>query len=260
MSKSSHKFQEEIQSVKAFEQDLKKDREEYMIDVLEYTQKSFDDVYRDLYRGELLMRDEWNEKNPQTPEEINKFYKETKNYVFDLGNWHFGSHRRFDVKLLAYCSESRPERVLDFGAGIGQNAYMLAREGIEVVVADVDSYTLDFAEWRFNKHRIPAMFWRVGKEPAPKAKFDMILCFDVLEHMPLEEAKKTVELLGSLKAPRAKVLLTAPFGKTSLNPMHFNRNVELDKLVQKHLSKNVLYTSDDVSYTRILWKIMTRAA
>ena len=76
----------------------------------------------------------------------------------------------------------------------------------------------------------------------------------------LEEAKKAVELLGSLKAPRAKVLLTAPFGKTSLNPMHFNRNEELDKLARKFLSEDILYTSDDVSYTKILGKIMTKAA
>jgi hypothetical protein len=119
VSKSSHKSQEEIQSVKTFEQDLTKDREEYIIDVLEYTQKSSDDVYRDVYRGETLVRDEWNEKNPQTPEEICKFYRETKNYLFDLGNWHFGNHRRFDVKLLAFCLKSRPKKVLDFGAGMG---------------------------------------------------------------------------------------------------------------------------------------------
>ena len=93
MSKSSHEFQEEIRSVKIFEQDLKKDREEYIIDVLEYTQKSFDEVYRDLSHGDLLMKYEWNEKNPQTPEEIRKFYKETKNYLFDLGNWHFARAR-----------------------------------------------------------------------------------------------------------------------------------------------------------------------
>jgi len=229
-----------------------KDREEYIIDVLEYTQKSSDEVYRDLYRGDILMRDEWNEKNPQTPEEISKFYKETKNYLFDLGNWHFGIHRRFDVKLLAFCLKSKPKKVLDFGAGIGQNAYILAKEGIDVVVADVDSYTLDFAEWRFKKHHVQAMFWRVNKEPAPNAKFDMVLCFDVLEHLPLEEATKTVELLGSLKAPRARVLLTAPFEKTGSCPMHFDRNEELDKLIQKFLSKDVLYTSEDLLYTKII--------
>ena len=199
-----------------------------------------------------------NEKNPQTPEEIHKFYKETKNYLFDLGNWHFGSHRRFDVKLLAYCLESRPKKVLDFGAGIGQNAYMLAREGIDVVVADVDSYTLDFAEWRFKKHHIPATFWRVDKEPVPNEKFDMILCFDVLEHLPLEEAKKTVELLGSLITSETKVLLTAPFGKTSSNPMHFNRNEELDKLVRKLLSKDALYGKNDFLYTNTLMRFLSK--
>jgi len=82
----------------------------------------------------------------------------------------------------------------------------------------------------------------------------------VWEGMSPENKKKTVELLGSLKAPRAKVLLTAPFEKTSLNPMHFNRNEELDKLIQKFLSKDVLYTSEDVLYTKILEKIMTKAA
>ncbi|HXX88248.1 MAG TPA: hypothetical protein VEH86_07390, partial [Candidatus Acidoferrum sp.] len=64
MGKSSHKFQEKMQSGKTFEQDLKKDREEYITDLSEYTRKSFDDVYRDLYRGEILIRDEWNEKSP----------------------------------------------------------------------------------------------------------------------------------------------------------------------------------------------------
>jgi hypothetical protein len=42
--------------------------------------------------------------------------------------------------------------------------------------------------------------------------------------------------------------------------MHFNRNEELDKLIRKFLSKDVLYTSEDVLYTKILEKIMTKAA
>jgi hypothetical protein len=52
----------------------------------------------------------------------------------------------------------------------------------------------------------------------------------------------------------------APFGKTSLNPMHFNRNEELDKLIQKCLSKDILYTSEDVSYTKTLGKIYAKTA
>ena len=156
---------------------------------------------------------------------------------------------------MAYCLKSNPKKVLDFGAGIGQNAYVLAREGIDIAVADVDSYTLDFAEWRFKKHHVPAMFWRVDKELALNVKFDLVLCSDVLEHIPLEEAKKTVELLGSLKAPRAKVLLTAPFEKTSFCPMHFNKNNELDKHIKKFLTKDVLYTNENVLYAKILEKL-----
>ena len=238
---------------------MRKDREEYIIDLLEYTQKSFDDVYRDLYRGEILMMDEWNKKNPQTPDEIRKFYRETKNYLYDLGKFHFGSQQRlFDVDLLAACLKSKPKKVLDFGAGIGQNAYMLAREGIDVVVADVNSYTLDFAEWRFKKHHVPATFWRVDKEPAPNEKFDMILCFDVLEHIPLEETEKTVELLGSLIASETKVLLTAPFGKTSSYPMHFNRNEELDKLLRRFLGEDALYGKNDFLYTNTLMQFLSK--
>ena len=264
MGKSSHKFQEKMQSGKTFEQDLKKDRLEYIAGLSEYTRRSFDDVHRDLCRGEILIRDEWNEKNPHTPEEIHRFYKETKNYPFDLGNYHFGNptsapcQRQFDVELLASCLKSRPKKVLDFGAGIGQNAYMLAREGIDVVVADVDSNTLDFAEWRFKKHHVPAMFWRVDKEPAPNQKFDVILCFDFLEHLPLEEAKKTVELLGSLVTSKTKVLLTVPFGKTSLNPMHFNRNKEFDKLIRKLLGKDALYGKNDFLYTNTLMQFLSK--
>lgn len=226
----------EYESFREIRESVYNDREEFINDVMEFTNQTREEVIIKMYKGPMLMVQEWNEKSPKTDEEVKKFYKETKNYVYDLGYWHFGDRRQFDVELVTSCKEIfKPKKILDFGAGIGQNAYMLAREGFDVTVADLDSYTLDFAEWRFKKHNVPAKFWKVDKEDIEE-KFDLILCFDVLEHLSEDEFKKVVEKLISLKAENCKVLVTTAFGKTDAHPMHFDVDEEKMDLIKKLLS------------------------
>ena len=222
----------EYMSFTDIRQRLHADREEYVEDVMEFTKQTREEVLIKLYKGNIILAQEWNEKNPQTDEEVKKFYKETQNYLYDSGSWHFGDRRQYDIELVTAVRENiKPKRILDFGAGISQNAYMLAQEGLDVTVADLDSYSLNFAEFRFKQHNVPAKFWRVDTEPKPTEKFDLILCFEVLEHLPKEELNKTIDLLKSLKAENGKILLSYNFGKTDVYPMHFDADVEsLEKI------------------------------
>ena len=112
-------------------QSTKEDREELYQDIVEFTGRTKEEVDFDIMVGPELMRQEWTQANPKTPEEEKKFYKETKNYLYDLAAWHFSTRRTFDVEMVEAIRQktnTTPElaggspKILDFGTGFGQNA------------------------------------------------------------------------------------------------------------------------------------------
>jgi ubiquinone/menaquinone biosynthesis C-methylase UbiE len=225
-------------------QALMEDREECLKDLQEFENRSRSEIDNDVRVGNVIMKEEWNEKLPNTDEEIKIFYKETKNYVYDQVMWHFGSRRRFDVELIVACNRSKDKfkrekpKLLDFGCGIGQNAMMLARAGYDVTLADLDSHTLKFAEHRFKKHNIPYKVWKTDVEDMPpEDKYDIILAFDVFEHLPAEEMEKLVDKLVKLKHPETEVVQTTTFGKTEVYPMHMDMEPKHEEALNKLLKK-----------------------
>ena len=65
-------------------------------------------------------------------------------------------------------------------------------------------------------------------------KFDIIIAFDVLDHIPTDEFDKTIELLKSLKADGGKILTTTNFGtQGGLYPMHYESSPEKLKLIER---------------------------
>ena len=223
----------ESEGFRTIRQENHDEREEYLIDAGEFLKITPDDVRHNICEGPELMKDEWNRINPMTDKEIKEFYKNTINYIYDLAHWHFGNRRYYDLQLVKAVTELKPLKVLDYGAGVGMNSVMLAKEGIDVTVADLDSASLDFAEYRFKKHDLKGNFWRVDKEPTPTEKYNVIMCFDVLEHLTKDELIKTIEKLNSLKAKDCKIFMTTSFGKSTIHPMHFNLDDDVEKAIRK---------------------------
>ena len=115
---------------------------------------------------------------------------------------------------------------------------MCARIGMDVTLADLDSKTLDFAQKRFQKHNVPHKVWKVDvEESPPDAKYDVILCFDVLEHLPKKEFKETVEKLIKLKHKDTKILHTTNFSQFETYPMHFGLDEEKTELIKRLLNE-----------------------
>lgn len=222
------------------------ERDELIADIVDYTGRSQYDVDMDLLIGVKLIKDEWNTKLPQGYDEIKKFYKETKNYLYDSTLWHFGNRRNFDLELFQKLvadkeikrnmseNKDRIFTVLDFGAGIGQNAIMLARGGFDVTLADLDGFSLRFAEFRFNKHKIPYKVWYTDREDIPPlSTYDYILCFDVIEHIPSTELKGIIDKLIKLKHKDTQLISTISLGDRQNHPMHF----ENDNIYQEQITR-----------------------
>ena len=216
---------------------LAKDQAEYVDDIVAFTKTTKEQVRQRMQQGSVPLKDEWNaweQQGPMTPERISAFYKQTTNYIYELGEWHLfvADKRASDLALVEELRKKAPPNgkmnVLDFGGGVGLLSVLLARAGLDVTLADLDSTSLTFAAFRAKRHAIPLKIWKSDVEPMPPdGKYDLIVALDVFEHIPKQELKKIVDKLIRLKHDKTEILLNAPFGKTSVHPMHLDADAEV---------------------------------
>lgn len=210
-----------------FRKSIIHERNRIVEELSESTGMSSEDIYNKLEIATKLVAEEY----VQGP---NDFYKTNKNYIFDLVNWHINERRCFDYALADSIAMRYPSarNILDFGSGCGQNAIELAEAGYNISMADYDSYTSQFVRFRAKKRGLDVKFYDIEKPI--NDKFDIILAFDVFEHIPDSEFRKTIELLKNLKAEGGHVMITASFGtQEGTHPMHYDISHEKIKLIDE---------------------------
>ena len=207
---------------------LAREQEEYVEDVMAFAHSTHDEVRARMKKGSDPLKDEWNtweKQGAMTPERIKAFYKQTTNYIYELAEWHLfvPSKRESDVALFEDMRTKQPKNILDFGGGVGLLALPLARAGLDVTLADLDSTTLNFALFRAEHRGIHLKVWKSDIEAAPPdKKYDVIMCMDVLEHLPKDVLHDVVDKLVKLKHARTEIIISAPFGRTAVHPMHMD--------------------------------------
>ncbi|MDB4958482.1 MAG: mycofactocin system glycosyltransferase [Myxococcales bacterium] len=216
---------------------LQAERDEYVAAAMAFTTSSHDDVLAKIHGAP--MKEEWSaweKTGPMTDARTKQFYKQTKNYIYDLGSWHLwtADKRESDLALVDDMRAAKPKNILDFGGGVGFNSLMLAQAGFDVTLADLDSATLQFASLRADRQHVTLKFWKSDVDAMPPdKKYDVILCLDVLEHLPEGELREIVDKLIKLKHPTTKVIIHAPFGRTDVHPMHLEATGETLRQVER---------------------------
>ena len=138
------------------------------------------------------------------------------------------------MELIKTIKDKHPnaKKILDYGSGCGQNAIMLAKEGYDVAMADFNGYTSDFAKFRAKKRGLDIKYYDIEKPIDDK--FDIILAFDVLEHVPDDQFKDTINRLKYLRHNGGKILTTVSFGsQNGSHPMHFESSKEKIDLIRQ---------------------------
>lgn len=174
--------------------------------------------------GPITTALEWHRASPKTPIEIRSFYSETEDYVWELLAWN--SSKAYDAYLsrLARLRELLPPeehpRALDYGSGVGTTALLLAEFGYEVTIADVPGRTLQFASERLKRRgfEFDVLEIRDDVPNLPEAAWDVLISFDVLEHLvdPVGVSKALVRAL----APSGGAAVVASFGASHEHPHH----------------------------------------
>ena len=218
---------------------LAADQEQYVQDVMAFTKTTHDQVRERMKLGSAPLKNEWESweaEGPMTEERIKAFYKQTTNYIYELGEWHLfvPNKRESDMALVADMKKKQPKNILDFGGGVGLMAFPLARAGFDVTLADLDGTSLDFAKFRAQRHGDKMKFWKSDVEPMPPdKKYDVIMCLDVLEHLPKETLHEIVDKLVKLKHAKTEIIISAPFGRTAVHPMHIDLTDDTKQQVER---------------------------
>lgn len=172
----------------------------------------------------------WKKANPKTEQDIRRFYAETDLYVWELTNWHSSSEYRFYRDLLETLASIAPPhthpRLLDYGSGIGTAASLMAARGYQVSIADVPGKTFEYAQHRLRReaHEIKAIPIE-SSQPPRLGSFDVIVCFDVLEHVPNPD-RVLHSLSRALRKGGYAAIVATFYDPSGHHPHHLEENIK----------------------------------
>jgi SAM-dependent methyltransferase len=123
-----------------------------------------------------------------------------------IGNWYLRSRHRFVARLASkVLKRSGGTSVLDAGCGTGGLCAFLEAEGVTTIVG-CDAESEAVAHGREKGRLKNAIVADVSKLPFDDNAFDLVICSEVLEHLPDHRAG----LREILRVSRGPVLLTIP--------------------------------------------------
>jgi len=196
-------------------------RRELASEAAEYLGLSLEQALQRIEQSSTEFPDEWNRMvtDPSDPEQVVRFYNESKSELFEQIAWHASEPIHHRSLICADLVSTRSGReFLDYGSGIGSNALIFGLAGFRVTLADVADPLRNFARWRLERRGIEVRTIDLKHETLEPSRYDVITCFDVLEHVPapLEAVRRMRDALRIGGA----FFLYAPFGFDPVRPMH----------------------------------------
>lgn len=177
----------------------------------------------------------WNTKKPETDEEIREFYADEytgRLYVNELIHWNASTvFDKFKKMLMPF----RNVEALELGSGIGSMSIQLALQHCNVDSYEINDVVRGFAELRWEKlleilghHKGEILFAKDGWKDMPDESYDLVLAFDVMEHLAKSDAEEFVMNAGRLLRTGGSFMYHNNWHQQDLYPMHFNYEEEWD--------------------------------
>ena len=180
---------------------------------------------------------EGSEVNVRDPKSVAEFYRDQTVEAYELAQWHCGETTGQIplnyARAATFATEVGAKTILDFGSGIGSGSLALAETGAEVHSADIAQNLLRLTGHRLTRrgHTPSLVDLSAGSKPTENY-YDLITCFDVLEHVP-DQLSTVRELAAYLKKGG---WLVANFAEDSTDPdrpMHISSAGNWVRMVRK---------------------------
>lgn len=161
-----------------------------------YQWKSEQEFYSVYQRKRKEVAKLWKKKERRTEGAIRSFYKETDYFI--LRQMFIHKNNCFP-EIADFIPKDRPVSFCEYGSGVGPvTKWLIPRfSNINFTLVDLDSPTLNFAKWRFEKQS-KVKFMTVPLHSFPlKKTYDLICCLAVMEHVsqPLALVKHFIKHL-----------------------------------------------------------------
>lgn len=196
-------------------------------DLASFTGEPLTEVLRKMAGGKDAFRELWEQAgvNPANPEAVAGFYRDQFVEAYELADWHCGrtnGEPPLNYARAAWLARHRGlHRALDFGSGIGSGVLCLAAAGCEVHAADVALRLLEFVGHRAHRHGCSLRRIDLQRQTPPRNYFDLVTCFDVLEHIP-DQLTKLRELESYLRPGGYLLVNLMKDSRDPDRPMHIS--------------------------------------
>lgn len=115
------------------------------------------------------------------------------------------------------------KRILDFGCGSGHGCMIMKTYGSEYVWGyDKNKEAISEAQRTYSG--VPGVDFRDTMEHFSEDSFDMIVSFEVFEHIPLKELKKLIKKLKSYLKKDGLFIITTPISRGQKSEDKFHQN------------------------------------
>ena len=162
---------------------------------------------------------------------------------------------------------ARGVRALDFGCGTGYGTAILAEAAKSVVGVDIDASALEWARSHHTAANISFDHRDDLGAGLAAGSFDLIACFEMIEHVPEELQVKTIESFARLVTDKGIAVISTPNPEiTKLygsNPYHLREMTEAEftellrthfpyvKLLYQRLQPSILISSSSAEAQRL---------
>jgi SAM-dependent methyltransferase len=161
-------------------------------DIASFTGETIGEVLVKMERGKVSLKELWDQSgiDVSDPESIASFYRDQFVEAYELADWHSGRTNGVPplnyARAALFARKNGLSRALDFGSGIGTGSLCLAEAGCEVHSADIARELLAFVGHRFARRGMRTSMIDLNDPERPtKNYYDIVTCFDVLEHVEL---------------------------------------------------------------------------
>ncbi|MFH1126425.1 MAG: class I SAM-dependent methyltransferase [Candidatus Altiarchaeota archaeon] len=144
-------------------------------------------------------------------------------------------HRNKFREVLSRVKLSGGESILDLGCGPGTLLSLIPKNYSTAVGVDISEKQIEYAKKNFKDAS-----WITGtvKDLKQKPEFDFVFVVEVLEHMPLEQVKSTLESIGRILKKNGRIIITTPNSHSLWPVMEWLWNkVSEVKYQEQHITK-----------------------
>ncbi len=133
--------------------------------------------------------------------------------------------------VMPYCQN---KNVLDIACGAGYGSELMSRRAEKVLGADIDPKAIEYCSFHYTKDNLKFEVKSVDKIDYPQKTFDIITCFETIEHISEQQQKDAVALFGNVLKDDGILFISTP---SLASPLHIKDN----KYHIHELSQNEFY-------------------